>query len=98
MFEFCLKIVPVIGVAIFPIIFSVIYLLTGEDNFERIAIDTAGGMVLFTLWIWAVSFLFDFFKEWRKQRKERLMAQRELENWRRQREKKNFEKNRGNAD
>lgn len=87
MFEFCMKIVPIIEVAIAPIIFAVVYLLTGENDFKKNAFYVAVGMCLFTFWIWAVGFLFDFFKELIKQRNERLMAQREFENWRRQREK-----------
>ena len=87
MLEFCMKIVPFVEVAFFPIIFAVIYPFTGENDFIEIAVNIAGGMVLFTFWLWAVAFLFDFFKELRKQRNERLMAQREFENWRRQREK-----------
>ena len=87
MFEFCMKIVPVIEVAIFPIIFAVVYLLTGENDFKENAFYVAGGMVFFTIWLWAVAFLFDFFEEWRNEREKQQRTQRELENWRRQREK-----------
>ena len=87
MFEFCMKIVPIIEVAISPIIFAVIYSFTGENDFKENAFYVAEGMVFFTIWLWAVAFLFDFFKEWRKEREKRQRAQREFENWGRQREK-----------
>ncbi len=85
MFEFWMEMVPVIEIAISPIIFAVVYLLTGENDFKKNAFYVAVGMVLFTIWIWAVGFLFDFFKELIKQRNERLMEQREFENWRKER-------------
>ena len=72
MFEICLRLVVPIAIAIYPLPAVIIFFVTGD--FEKACFFTTVGEVFLTLWFGAISFLYDVFKELRRQREKRRKA------------------------